>query len=321
MKETVAIAHPNFALVKYWGKKDSNQNRPAMSSISVTVDSMISKTKIFKNFQSNHHQLFINGIEEFDLSKILPPLEYLSEFSGADEYLVIESQNNFPTSSGLASSASGIASFVTAYEAHYNLCLDINHKVKACMLGSGSAPRSLIGGFVLMDHKDNFRCSQILKEPEWPLDVLICIVSKEPKEISSREGMEISKRTSPLYQDWLDTNEKHISLALDAIKEKNISRLEKVTEENCNFMHEVMKTSKPSIIYMNDVTHSCIAEIENLRASGHKLFYTIDAGPQIKIICDPKSANTIKDTISQRTDVIDIIHTGLGGSPRIIDEN
>ena len=185
MKETVAIAHPNFALVKYWGKKDSNQNRPAMSSISVTVDSMISKTKIYKNSQSNH-QLFINGIEEFDLSKILPPLEYLSEFSRADEYLVIESQNNFPTSSGLASSASGIASFVTAYEAHYDLCLDINHKAEASMLGSGSAPRSLIGGFVLMDHKDNFRCSQILKEPEWPLDVLICIVSKEPKEISSR---------------------------------------------------------------------------------------------------------------------------------------
>ena len=146
MKETVAIAHPNFALVKYLGKKDSNQNRPAMSSISVTVDSMISKTKIFRNSQSNH-QLFINGIEESDLSKILPPLEYLSEFSRADEYLVIESQNNFPTSSGLASSASGIASFVTAYEAHYDLCLDINHKVEASMLGSGSAPRSLIGGW------------------------------------------------------------------------------------------------------------------------------------------------------------------------------
>ena len=189
------------------------------------------------------------------------------------------------------------------------------------ILGSGSAPRSLIGGFVLMDHKNNYSCTQVLSKADWPVDVLICLASRETKKISSRKGMEISKRTSPLYQDWLDTNEKHISLALDAIKEKNMSRLEKVTEENCNFMHEVMKTSKPSIIYMNDVTHSCIAEIENLRASGHKLFYTIDAGPQIKIICDPKSTNTIKDTIAQKTDVIDIIHTGLGGSPRIIDEN
>tara|TARA_Y100001968_G_scaffold118568_1_gene108004 strand:+ start:466 stop:1431 length:966 start_codon:yes stop_codon:yes gene_type:complete len=321
LKETVVIAHPNFALVKYWGKKDSNQNRPAMSSISVTVDSMISKTKIFKNFKSNHHQLFINGIEEYDLSKILPPLEYLSEFSGTDEYLVIESQNNFPTSSGLASSASGIASFVTAYEAHYNLCLDINHKVEASMLGSGSAPRSLIGGFVLMDHKNDYRCSQILKEPEWPLDVLICIASKEPKEISSREGMEISKKTSPIYQDWLDVNDKHINLALNAIKNKDMAGLENVTEENCKLMHEVMKTSIPSISYMTEVTYRCLSEIENLRSLGHKLFYTIDAGPQVKIICDPTSSEIIKNRIIETTDVIDIIHAGIGGPPKILNES
>ena len=321
MKETTAIAHPNFALVKYWGKKDSKQNRPAMSSISITVDSMQSKTKIFKNTLSKCHRLFLNGREETDLSRIYPSLFYLSEISKSDDYLVIRSENNFPTSSGLASSASGIASFVTAYDAHYEMNLDISDRIEACMLGSGSAPRSLIGGFVLMDHSNNYNCTQILQKDDWLVDVLICIASRETKKISSREGMEISKRTSPLYQDWLDTNEKHISLALDAIKEKNMSRLEKVTEENCNFMHEVMKTSKPSIIYMNDVTHNCIAEIENLIASGHKLFYTIDAGPQIKIICDPKSTNTIKDTIAQKTDVIDIIHTGLGGSPRIIDEN
>ena len=126
MKETTAIAHPNFALVKYWGKEDSSQNRPAMSSISVTVDSMHSKTKIFNNSQSNRHQLFINGVEEFDLSKILPPLKYLSKFSKSEDYLIIQSQNNFPTSSGLASSASGIASFVTAYEAYYDLNLEAN---------------------------------------------------------------------------------------------------------------------------------------------------------------------------------------------------
>ena len=321
MKETIAIAHPNFALVKYWGKKDSKQNRPAMSSISITVDSMQSKTKIFKNKLSNRHRLFINGVEETDLSKIFPSLFYLSEISKSDDYLVIQSENNFPTSSGLASSASGIASFVTAYDTHYEMNLGMNDRIEACMLGSGSAPRSLIGGFVLMDHSNNYNCTQILQKDDWSVDVLICIASRETKKISSRVGMEISKRTSPLYQDWLDTNERHISLALDAIKEKNMSRLENVTEENCNFMHEVMKTSTPPIIYMNNVTHSCLAEIENLRASGHKLFYTIDAGPQIKIICDPKSTDTIKDTIAQKTDVIDIIHTGLGGSPRIIDEN
>ena len=96
--------------------------------------------------------------------------------------------------------------------------------------------------------------------------------------------------------------------------------LQNVTEENCKMMHDVMKTSIPSISYMTDVTHSCLSEIENLRSSGHKLFYTIDAGPQVKIICDPESSKIIKDSIIDRTDVIDVIQAGLGGRPRIIDE-
>ena len=97
--------------------------------------------------------------------------------------------------------------------------------------------------------------------------------------------------------------------------------LENVTEENCKLMHKVMKSSKPSISYMTDITHSCLDEIENLRSLGHSLFYTIDAGPQVKIICDPKSTQIIRDTIIDKTSVIDVVYAGLGGPPRIIDED
>tara|TARA_B100000579_G_scaffold313643_1_gene263122 strand:- start:21 stop:986 length:966 start_codon:yes stop_codon:yes gene_type:complete len=319
--QTTAIAHPNFALVKYWGKKDIDQNMPAMSSISLTVDSMRSKTKIYKNLSSKQHRLFINGEEEQDISKILPPLQYLSKISKSNDFLVIKSENNFPTSSGLASSASGIASFVTAYEAHYDIDLKMSDRVNACMLGSGSAPRSLLGGFVLMDQNNSYRCSQILRKSEWPLDILICITSIESKKISSRVGMEISRKTSPIYNDWLGINQEHINEALEAIREKNMLKLESVTEKNCELMHEVMRTSSPSIIYKTDVTRSCVFEIENLRASGHKLFYTIDAGPQVKVICDPQSSKAIKEKIIEKTDVIEIIHAGIGGSPRVVNEN
>ena len=321
MIQTTAIAHPNFALVKYWGKKDIDQNMPAMSSISLTVDSMRSKTKIYKNLSSKQHRLFINGEEEQDISKILPPLQYLSKISKSNDFLVIRSENNFPTSSGLASSASGIASFVTAYEAHYDIDLKMSDRVNACMLGSGSAPRSLLGGFVLMDQNNSYRCSQILRKSEWPLDILICITSIESKKISSRVGMEISRKTSPIYNDWLGINQEHINEALEAIREKNMLKLESVTEKNCELMHEVMRTSSPSIIYKTDVTRSCVVEIENLRASGHKLFYTIDAGPQVKVICDPQSSKAIKEKIIEKTDVIEIIHAGIGGSPRVVNEN
>ena len=104
-------------------------------------------------------------------------------------------------------------------------------------------------------------------------------------------------------------------------KNRDMAGLENVAEENCKLMHKVMKTSKPSISYITDVTHSCIAEIENLRSLGHSLFYTIDAGPQVKIICDPKSTQIIRDTIIDKTSVIDVVYAGLGGPPRIIDED
>ncbi len=321
MKETTAIAHPNFALVKYWGKKEGNQNRPAMSSISITVDSMKSKTTIHKNASNNMHRLFIDGKEESDLSRVIPPIEYLSNISKSDDYLIIRSENNFPTSSGLASSASGIASLVTAYEAHYEIDLKMCEKVQASMLGSGSSPRSLMGGFVLMNHNDKYKCTQILQKSDWPLEILICIASSERKKISSRDGMEISKRTSPVYRDWLNINHKHVSGALKSIKERNIVNLQKITEENCKLMHKVMETSKPSIKYMTNVTEQCITEIENLRASGHRLFYTIDAGPQIKIICSPESSQIIKKTIEDNTDILKIIHTKIGGPPRVINED
>ena len=100
-----------------------------------------------------------------------------------------------------------------------------------------------------------------------------------------------------------------------------MSALQIVTEENCKLMHEVMKTSIPSISYMTDLTYSCLSEIENLRSLGHKLFYTIDAGPQVKIICDPTSSEIMKNRIIETTDVIDIIHAGIGGPPKILNES
>ena len=133
--------------------------------------------------------------------------------------------------------------------------------------------------------------------------------------------MEISRKTSPIYQQWLDINNQHINSALKSIREKNIVDLSKVTEENCELMHKVMESSIPSIQYRSALTHECITEITNLRASGHRLFYTIDAGPQVKIICEPKSSEVIKERIMKETDINKIIHARIGESPRVINEN
>ena len=316
LKEAISIAHPNFALVKYWGKNDTEENQPAMSSVSVTIDSLISKTKISENSSSKYLKWSLNGREQNDLSRILPTINYLSNLYGTENNIQIESSNNFPTAAGLASSASGIASLVTAFAKYYDLHLTMEEKIKACILGSGSAPRSLLGGFVLMDHLDHFRCSQILERSEWHLNILVCITSNDEKNISSRDAMEISRKTSPNYEEWLDINSLHIKQAIRYIKAKDLLGLGKVAEENCDFMHKVINSSVPSITYKNRMTEMCIETVKQLRDSGHQLFYTVDAGPQVKIICEQKTSKIIKDAILRQAIVPQIIDTSIGMPPQ-----
>ena len=143
MSEVTAIAHPNFALIKYWGKTDSVNNIPAMSSISLTVDALTSTTKISQQSQMQENVWELNGERQPDLGQLSPTLDYLSKVGEVRESCIIQSDNNFPTAAGLASSASGVASIVVAYNRLFDLGLTKQQMAKAAMLGSGSAPRSL----------------------------------------------------------------------------------------------------------------------------------------------------------------------------------
>ena len=320
MSEVTAIAHPNFALIKYWGKEDTISNKPAMSSISLTVDSLISTTNISINKGSAENIWMLNGKEQNDLARINPVLKYLNNISKNNNGCIIKSENNFPTSAGLASSASGIASLVIAYDQLFKLGMQFDQLVEASMIGSGSAPRSLLSGFVILNVEDQVTSQTILEPEEWPLSIIICITDEKEKIISSREGMEISRNTSPLYQSWLDSNKKDIQIAKSAITEKNFRRLGEVAERNCYLMHEVMRTSSPKISYMTENTNNCIKEINTIRNDGTDLFFTIDAGPQVKIVCKPEDKDLIKTNFSNKPYVTKIVEANIGLGARVIYE-
>ena len=214
MKEVTEIAHPNFALIKYWGKADSRSNIPAMSSISLTIDSLTSTTKISINTDSTENIWILNGKDQDDLGRINPVLKYLNNISRNNFGCIIKSENNFPTSAGLASSASGIASLVIAYNKLFRLDVSFDQLLKASMIGSGSAPRSLLGGFVFLNIEEQPSIKTIMEPEEWPLSMIICITDDKEKIISSREGMEISRKTSSFYQSWLDSNKADIQIDL-----------------------------------------------------------------------------------------------------------
>tara|TARA_B100001250_G_scaffold208861_1_gene179277 strand:- start:1245 stop:2234 length:990 start_codon:yes stop_codon:yes gene_type:complete len=320
LTEVTAIAHPNFALIKYWGKADSRSNMPAMSSISLTIDSLTSTTKISINTNSNENLWILNGKEQNDLGRINPVLKYLNNISGNNFGCMIKSENNFPTAAGLASSASGIASLVIAYNRLFKLGMSFDQLLKASMIGSGSAPRSLLGGFVFLNIEGQPNSQTILKPGEWPLSIIICITDDKQKIISSREGMEISRKTSPHYQSWLDSNKTDIEIAKLAIEEKNLKRLGEVSEDNCFLMHKVMSTSSPQINYMTERTNHCIQEIKAARKDGTDLFFTVDAGPQVKIVCNQEDKESIKDRLINKPYVMKLVEANIGLGARVIDE-
>ena len=320
MSYVKAIAHPNFALIKYWGKADVSNNLPDMSSISITIDTLFSTTKVSFDSSLKNDLWILNNIEQESLGQIKPTINYLKSFKSVEDFCVIESTNNFPTAAGLASSASGVASIVIAINKLFNLNLSEKELINAAILGSGSAPRSLYPGFVYLN-KNNYSCGTILDENEWPLKIIICQTSSDRKLVSSRDGMRISKSTSSCYKAWVNGQENDIKKALKAIKNKDFELLGEVSEDSCKKMHKVMETSTPKLIYRSATSHLCIQKIKELKVRGISIFYTIDAGPQVKIICKAKHVDQVIDEMKSIPNIQDIIEVNLGQGARLINES
>ena len=321
MKSSTAIAHPNFALIKYWGKSNVSGNIPAMSSLAITLDSMTSETMV--SFPNNLEQdtWILNGVEQPSLGQIQSPCDYLKKISPIDKPCLIESTNNFPTAAGLASSASGIASLITAMDNILETKLSRQQMVEAATLGSASAARSLFSGFVHLEVvQDQLKCATILEAEEWPLSVIVCVTSTNQKAISSRRGMEISRKTSLMYHDWLSNHQEDMELALQAIAAKNFDQLGKITEQNCLKMHNVMKTSQPPINYWNPATYTCVENVKYMQGKGIPVFFTIDAGPQVKIICERAVSKDVVSLMERVPGVQSIIESNLGKGARIVHE-
>ena len=198
---TTAIAHPNIALVKYWCKQNHILNYPASRSLSITLDSLITKTKVSASTET---RLLLNGKRNEDL-KVAKFLDLFREKFKLPP-VCVETDNNFPTGAGLASSASGFAALVTALNENFQLGLSLSSLSKWARRGSASAARSIFGGFVTLQGP-NWRADQLAKEPHWDLEICIVVINEGPKKISSTTGMKTSEATSPFYFCLLYTSD------------------------------------------------------------------------------------------------------------------
>ena len=303
-----AVAHPNIALVKYWGKRLAATNTPETASLSITLDTLKTTTTVAE--RSGSDRIVVNG-EAVSDAKIEQFLRLLRE-NFAIPPLAIETSNNFPTASGLASSASGMAALVTAIDGAMDLDLSLEERSRWARRGSASAARSVAGGFTALAATNDWAAEPLLAPGEWPLNVVIAVTSRERKTVGSTEGMELSRRTSPFYRSWIESNARDFEAALEVVARRDFSALGAIAEASCLRMHAVMLTTDPPLVYWNAGTLEGMRRVRALREAGVGVFFTIDAGPQIKAVCLPGEAEKVRVALAELPGVQDIHVAGLG---------
>ncbi|GAB4168318.1 MAG: diphosphomevalonate decarboxylase [Calditrichia bacterium] len=324
MEQVTATANANIAIIKYWGKRDTKLNLPAVGSISLTLGALKTKTTIEPN-SKNKDEFYLNNENNIsDEKKVFSFIKIFREMSGNSVPLMIHSDNNFPTGAGLASSASGYAALAVAANEFYRTGLSRKELSVIARQGSGSAARSIFGGIVEMlagiipDGSDAY-AEQLYDEQYWDLRVLIVVTEEAQKDVKSRPGMEISRETSPYYRAWVENQSVDLAQMKSALKNKDFQKLGELAEHSCMKMHAVMLSSIPPLIYWNPVTLELIQAVIQLRKNNIQCYYTIDAGPQVKIITLPEYESEIREILNNIPGIKRIIGSKLGEGASVIE--
>jgi diphosphomevalonate decarboxylase len=323
VKRATAIAHPNIALVKYWGKREVERNIPAVGSLSITLDGLSTTTSVFFDADLEADRFLLAGREAPGMAgRVTRCLDLIRERAGVEHRAVVESENSFPTAAGLASSASAFAALVTAADAALGARLGPAELAGLAGRASGSAARSIFGGFVELRLTPNgprpTETHQLLEPSTWPLRVVIAVTDSGPKEIGSTEGMLRTEGTSPYYNSWVASSEDDLAEARRAVASFDFEALADVSESSCLKMHAVMLSARPGLMYWNGTTVNCMQRVRELRADGLPVFYTVDAGPQLKAVCLPEAAEAVAAKLAAVDGVLEILACGLGDGARVI---
>ncbi|KAK3591002.1 hypothetical protein CHS0354_020360 [Potamilus streckersoni] len=299
IKCVTCTAPVNIAVIKYWGKRDEELVLPVNSSVSVTLDQaqLRAKTTVMASPSFPNDRMWLNGKEQsMDSKRIQNLLNEIKQWrkekhngdTCTDGLLMwkvhICSENNFPTAAGLASSAAGYACLAYSLAKLYNVEGDLSAIARR---GSGSACRSMYGGFVEWDMGSQEDGSdsvsrQIASENHWPeLRVLLLVVSDQQKSMGSTEGMQATLKTSQLMDRRIQCVPESVEKIKEAILKKDFKTFAEITMKDSNQFHAVCLDSCPPIFYLTDVSKQIIQLVHAFNSSCGitKVAYTFDAGP------------------------------------------
>ena len=322
MTTATAQANPNIAFIKYWGNRDNTLRLPMNGSISMNLDGLYTRTSISFQPSLPFDQLIINGheITGTGLNRVAYILDIVRGMANIHEHAEIVSENNFPAGAGIASSASAFAALAMAGSKAAGLNLSEADLSRLARRGSGSASRSIPGGFVEWQvgtsDDDSFAFS-IAPADHWKLVDCIAIVSASHKKTGSTEGHAIAP-TSPLQAARVADTPRRLALCRNAILNKDFESFASIVELDSDIMHSVMMTSTPALHYWKPASLAVMNAVRQWRSEGLSACYTVDAGANVHVICLEAESQNVNKRLREMDGVEDVLVARAGGPAKII---
>ncbi len=308
-----AVAHSNIALAKYWGKADEARNLPAVPSLSLTLAELrtITSVRFDAALAADEGTLDGQPFAGRPLERVARLLGAVRARSGVQAFARVESHNDFPTASGLASSASGFAALALAATAAAGLELGLEEVSELARAASASAARSLFGGYVALE-ASAARAERVAPGEHFPLQMLVVVVTEAPKATASTQGMGHTARTSPYYAAWLSAAPPVYRELRAALAARDFDALGAAMEHSALMMHASMLAARPALLYFSPVTLAVIERVRELRASGMPAYFTIDAGPHVKVLSLPERSAELARALAEVSGVKRVLVSGAG---------
>lgn len=321
-----ARAYTNIALIKYWGKENQELIIPMNNSLSLTLDAFYTETNVTFSEDTSEDLFYLdNQLQDSKATlKVSRFLDLVRAKADSSLHAVVKSQNFVPTAAGLASSASGLAALAAAASAALNLQLSSEELSRLARRGSGSACRSIYGGFAEWQKGDSDETSYAVNIPsdrfEDELSMIFVVVNDAQKDISSRDGMQRTVETSAFYDGWLQTVPQDLAKARKAITDKDFTALGKVTEASALKMHGTTLAATPPFTYWSAESMKAMNLVRQIRTSGLPCYFTMDAGPNVKILVERKNEEALLNALKDQFDPQQLVVAHAGPAIEVLSE-
>ena len=325
VRTATSIANANIAFIKYWGNRDNTLRLPMNGSISMNLDELYTRTTVSFQPSLSFDELIINGheVRGQGLDRISYLLDIIRGMANIYEQAEVISENNFPSGAGIASSASAFAALALAGSKAAGLSLSEPELSRLARRGSGSAARSIPSGFVEWQpgasDEDSFAFS-IAEPGHWDLVDCVAIVSASHKKTGSTEGHYIAS-TSPLQAARVADAPRRLEICRSAILERDFSAFTSIVELDSDMMHAVTMTSTPALYYWKPASLEVMSCVRAWRADGIPVCYTVDAGPNVHVICPETEAQGVEKQLREIGGVNNVLIARAGGPARIVDNS